>query len=656
VTEAQPLPRRALDSLTKYSSRLAQFSQMVAARVDRVRSLITVTFAVVILVLSWPITSAAPGTGLDASWVAALHVAAQRHLHFGSQLAYSFGPLGFIALPQPYFGWTSALAFVFVASLGLLACLAVVHMLRRAFPFWVALPLAYLIARPLSWIAGWDLVAVMAFIACVELLRRYGARNIPTWALVGLGLMAGLALLGKINVGITVALLTGLVALLGTTRRRPAILVFGAALVVAFLAAWLALGQSLWDIPRYTQYSIELALGYNQAMGLDFGPNADWVYFLGAVAIATVALAAYEATLDWQRLERIALVAIGLVMAFALFKTGFVRNRFTPFYVSAIAVLPVFAVRAYKGRMTLAVATLIAAVLVTSGGTLTGYVNPSPNIADAHLEIKSIVFHHSTSGADTAARMRQLYELPPEALAAIGDHTVQIEPFDAGVAYAYPELRWDPLPIFQTFSAYTSTLDEADAAALRSPTAPERILWLTPPGAALTIDGRSVLLEAPRTIVEMICRYVPIASSPSWQVLAQVPNRCGTPEPLASVTSKAGVPIAVPRESRADRLVVVHVSGIASGLGEKVQGLIFKTPAWWLRTETGVARLVPGTADGPLLLGGTGSVDYVEALNVGAPAAGVAVGTQLNGGNPARESSDTLTYDFYSIPISHAVP
>jgi hypothetical protein len=610
----------------------------------------------VLLVLSWPIQPATPAIGLDASWVAALHVAAQRHLHFGSELAYSFGPLGFIGLPEPYFGWTSAVAFVFVVGLSLLACLATVYLLRRAFPFWIALPLAYLVARPLGWIAGWDLVAVMAFVACVELLRRYGARNVPNWALVGLGLMAGLSLLGKVNVGINVALLAGLVALCSTTRRRPAILVFGGAAAAAFLAAWLVLGQSLWDIPLYTRYSIDLALGYNQAMGMSFGPSSDWIYFLGLVAIGTVALAAYEATLDWDRVERFALLAIGLVMAFALFKTGFVRNRFAPFYVSAIVVLPVFAVRVARGRMTLSVATLMAALLVTSGVTLGGYVNPSSNIANARHEIKSVVFSRSASAAETATGMRQLYGLPQEALAAIGDHSVQIEPFDAGVAYAYPELKWDPLPIFQTFSAYTGSLDEADAAALRSPNAPERILWLTPPGTDLTIDGRNALLEAPRTMVEMYCRYVPIASSPSWQVLAQVPNRCGTPQLLASVTARAGVSVAVPKEPQADRLVVVHVHGIASGWGEKIEGLVFKTPAWWLRTEAIIVRLVPGTADGPLMLGWTGSGDYVNPLRFGAPPADVAVGTQLYGGDPGRESSDVLTYDFYSIPISPAAP
>ncbi len=651
MVEANRRRRAAAAVLGSIASRLNDHAQTVARSLDRVRGLLTAASAVAILVLCWPIETVAPSIGLDPSWVAALQVAAQRHMHFGSELAYTYGPLGFIGLPQPYFGWTSAIALIFVVGLSLVACLAIVHMLRRAFPFWLALPLAYLVARSLSWIAGWDLVTVVAFVACVELLRRYGARSIPIWAVACLGLMTGLALLGKINVGITVGLLAGLVAIFATSRQRPALLVFVGAVTTAFLASWLVLGQSLWDIPAYVRYSVDITLGYNGAMGMDFGPSMAWVYMLGLVAIAAAAVAADEASAGWSRAERLVLLALGVVLAFALFKTGFVRNRFGPFFTTALVVMPVFAVPALRARMTLSVATLAVFVMLVSSGNPVSYLDPSSNIQAAREQISAAVRHGPDAAATTAAQMRSLYALPPEALAAIGDHRVHIEPFDAGVAYAYPELNWDPLPIFQPYQAYTDLLDEADASALRSPTAPERILWLTPPGQPLTIDGRSVYFEAPRTLVEMLCRYTPIASATSWQVLALGPDRCGTPELLSTVTAKAGVRVVVPTESRPGRLVVVHVRGVAGGFGERIGGLLFKTPPWWFQSDNQQYRLVPATADGPLLIGATGSVGYVQALTPGAPFTAISVGTQLNGGVAASESSDSLTYDFYSIPI-----
>lgn len=655
MTEARTPLRVAAATLRSRASGARRHAQSVGARLDRVRGLLTGVSAAAILVLAWPIVTVTPQIGLDPSWVAALHVAAQRHMHFGSELAYTYGPLGFLGLPQPYFGWTSAVSFGFVLSLDLLVCVVIVHLLRRAFPFWLALPLAYAIARPLGWMEQWNLVCLLAFVACVELLRRYGARDIPNWALVGLGLMAGLTLLGKINVGIAVALLAGVLAVLASSRRRPAILITGASGAAAFVGSWLVLGQSPWDIPQYVRYSIDIAVGYNQAMGMNFGPSMAWVYILGLVAIATVAVAADEASNEWPPVERLALLVIGLAMAFAFFKTGFVRDRFGTFFATGLAFLPVFAIRARRARMTLSVATLAVFVMVVSSGDLVSYLDPRPNIQWAREQVSTVVRHPSDASGYTAAQMRDLYALPPEALAAIGDHTVHIQPFDAGVAYAYPDLKWDPLPIFQPYTAYTDLLDEADAAYLSSPSAPERILWLTPPGQPLTIDGRSVYLEAPRTLIEMLCRYVPIASAPSWQVWTAVPDRCGTPELLASITARAGEQVYLPKESRPDRLVVVHIRGVAGGLGERVKGILFKTPAWWI--QSGQAhRLVPSTADGPLLLGITGSSDYAGALWLGPPAATIAVGTQVNGGNPVSESSDVLIYDFYSIPIQHARP
>lgn len=655
MTEAQTLVRHAAATLHSLASAVRRKAQTSGARLERVRALITWVSAATILLLCWPIETVTPQIGLDPSWVAALHVAAQRHMHFGSELAYTYGPLGFIGLPQPYFGWTSAIAFAFALGLDLMVCVVIVHLLRRAFPFWLALPLAYVIARPLGWMEQWNLVGLLAFVACVELLRRYGARNIPYWALVGLGLMAGLSLLGKINVGITVALVAGVLAFFASIQRRPAILIFGASGAAAFVGSWLVLGQNPWDIPQYVRYSIDIAVGYNQAMGMDFGPSMAWIYLLGLVVIATVAVAANEASDGWPRLERLVLLVIGLGVAFAFFKTGFVRDRFGTFFATGLAFLPVFAVRVRRARMTLSVATLAVCVMIVSSGDLASYLDPRPNIQWAREQVSTIVRHPSEAAASTAAQMRDLYALPPQALEAIGDHTVHVQPFDAGVAYAYPDLKWDPLPIFQPYDAYTDLLDEADAASLTSPTAPQRILWLTPPGQPLTIDGRSVYLEAPRTLITMLCRYVPVVSTPSWQVWTAVPDRCGTPELLSSVTARAGQQIDVPQESRPGRLVVVHIRGVASSLGERVQGLILKTPAWWL--ESGQThRLVPSTADGPLLVGATGPSDYANALWLGPPVTTISVGTQVNGGNPMSESSDILTYDFYSIPIQRALP
>ena len=50
--------------------------------------------------------------------------------------------------------------------------------------------------------------------------------------------------------------------------------------------------------------------------------------------------------------------------------------------------------------------------------------------------------------------MQETYALPPARCGALRGHTVAVEPWEAGAAWAY-ELDWQPQPVFQNYSAYT---------------------------------------------------------------------------------------------------------------------------------------------------------------------------------------------------------
>ena len=45
------------------------------------------------------------------------------------------------------------------------------------------------------------------------------------------------------------------------------------------------------------------------------------------------------------------------------------------------------------------------------------------------------------------------------------------------LSIAYPELHWDPVPVLQSYSAYTTYLDNLDASFLSSARAPQRLLY-----------------------------------------------------------------------------------------------------------------------------------------------------------------------------------
>lgn len=609
----------------------------------------TIILGASIAILCWPIETVPTRTGLDASWVAALHVAAAKRLHFGSEIVYTFGPLGFLGLPQPYYGATSAFATVAVASANLIACIGLMHLTRRSFPIWLAVPAVYVAARSLSWNAGWDLVGLLGLALAVETIRVASDHPPRKVLFAGLGVLAGVALLGKLNVGLVVATVGAITTFAIGRPRTSAILTFSATAAASLLLIWTALDQRLADLLNYAAYSLEIIGGYSSAMGIDFGVGSDWVLGLAALAVTILTLAAIEDTREWSRSSKITLVLVGAIVAFAMFKSGFVRSRFGPFFGAALVLLPLFAHRQRQTFYGVATAGLLAMFLAVTGVGALSYLDPRLAIQSAYDQASAIVWHRQQAAAATAADLRNKYALSPDLIAAIGSGTYHIHPSETAIAYAYPELRWQPLPVFQSYQAYTSNLDRLNAGALRSDDGPNRILWLTPPGQPPSIDGRIPYVEAPETAVAMICRYLPVAADPSWQVLIQVHDRCGIPERLGSISVLVGEEFRPPVERRANRLIVMRIRGIGSTPLQRVSTLVYKSPPWFLQAEGSQIRLVPSTAAGPIPIGATGSLGYREGLAPSAPSRSYVI---LSGQSPI--SADPLKIEFFSIRVMPA--
>ena len=109
-----------------------------------------------------PGTSTCPAPSLDDSWVAAVGYAAHHGWHWGRDLVFTYGPLGYL-LPNLYEGGAIAPALVFNTFLTLAFALGLLAILPRDAPWWsivlfvlVAFPAAamgraaYTLSAPLS--------------------------------------------------------------------------------------------------------------------------------------------------------------------------------------------------------------------------------------------------------------------------------------------------------------------------------------------------------------------------------------------------------------------------------------------------------------------------------------------------------------------------
>jgi hypothetical protein len=190
-----------------------------------------------------------------------------------------------------------------------------------------------------------------------------------------------------------------------------------------------------------------------------------------------------------------------------------------------------------------------------------------------------------------------------------------------------------------------------DAALLRGSDAPERILRRAAPASAPagsgppTIDHRYGWFEAPSAMLESFCRYDENAAAGAREELALTRRRCGTPEPLATVTSAAtGETVHIPIDSRPNRIVVVRVGGVKTLLDSIVSPL-FKAPEWYVTIDGAPPyRLVAPTAGDGLLLAVPDSIVRSGAFSFGPPRSTISIARRDGG-------AQQLTYTFFSIPL-----
>jgi hypothetical protein len=555
--------------------------------------------AVALGLFTFPVHQLAPAPGVDASWQAGLELAQEQGLHFGRDIVFTYGPLGFLTTTPLFVVWTGLAALAFALLLQVLLCRTLLHVMRDL-PGLAAVALAYVIAMamPLGALPEVGLTIVLAFTLAVLTDAK---ERTPRWLPAAGGSAAALLLLIKPDTGVLAFAFTAVAVGVSAPRRRRKLAELCGSFGVAFIVLWLATGNAVGDVVPWLRASAQLVSGYTAGMAYeDVGRHYEFAQ--AGLLVAVMAALVWRVAAGAPRSRQVALSLVWAIGTFALFKEGFVRHdSHSADFFFASAVVAAALARGEVTRIAAAVAAVIASLwALTAFGvessTLFHYAGRiDGNVAEAKLLVSSGARDGllSSSRAAMIANLR----MPAGVLRDLRSHTVDVEGTEQGAVWTLG-LHWRPEPVFQSYAALTPALDRINADFLVSQRAPERVLRLYP---LIGVDGRDSAFDAPNAFLALVCNYRETYANGALEVLSHATNRCGPAHRLGGVTVAAGQSVHVPRGGPRE-LVYARIE-IPQTLVDRLRELVWKPAHIPAIVLDGTAyRLLAANASGPLVI------------------------------------------------------
>jgi hypothetical protein len=463
---------------------------------------------------------------LDPSWHAALEYATAHHLQFGTQIVFTFGPLGFLST-RTSLGHLLGARIAFAFFWGALVALAATALAKRL-AGWVRYAfLAWLVVFTLS--AGLDQTAffVMAYGALLLLVDNPKQRwQAPL-------LVFAFIVLSLIKVSFLTAALGSLaLVIVCWIRQRKTLnaIVLALAASAGFIACWAALGQSPSYLAPWFRHALELASGYSGAMNLVpktpvlCAALAALVLFVGAFIAMIVR--AHGSLLTWGVLITLA------QYVFLAWKEGFTRPGdwhtfvflwFLPLGIALCLLGDLSSAHTASHRWVLEVsfAASMALCLAAANFQIPGFAWqqvtewPRRVTQNAKMIFTTLRGRAGDLYADCRDARNDRMLLLDRAKDVIGNDSVDVMNYLLLAAVAN-EMNYQPRPVIQGFVAYTPALQSLNEDYFRSAGRPHFVLL-----CQQATDGRFSTLEDSAALNYVLNNYVPVARDGHFLVLQQ---------------------------------------------------------------------------------------------------------------------------------------
>ena len=478
-----------------------------------------------------------PDAQLDLSWPYTLADATARHIPFGRDMVFTFGPLSSVYtrffLPDQRLEFTILKLILVVAF-----CFATVAITRRSMR-WATLALPLLFAN-LYFSDSFFLVAPWLIVPLATM--SWQRRRWHTASLVAFSIVLGPLLLVKGTFAIPLVVSIGAAALMASRRSWTEAAALPVAAVGSIIVAWVATGQHLSDLLFYLRRESYIAQGYTDAMSLFGDTNEIWAYLAG---VAVLLIGQFV-----PRRGPVMPALAGAVILSVAFKAGFVRHDTHAMIAASTLILLGFLLFLYRGGVGAGFGLLISLMAWCLIGAHYWPVDPK---SDWNRTTDALV-HGIVKARNEAGDLdefRRSFEEAREALAA----TAALPP-TSGIVDLYPNSQalllasnrdYYPRPVMQSYSAYTPELAFLNAAHLEGPHAPDTAFFAIEP-----LDGRYPALEDgpswPALLGQYRFRTYSQAYAQTYAVLDRAPDgAAGTIDvPVSSETYAFDEPIAIP--------------------------------------------------------------------------------------------------------------
>jgi hypothetical protein len=559
---------------------------------------------VYIFIAAFPVRMYPITTGLDPSWVIAINYFVAKHIIFGKDVVWAYGPLGFLVCPVNISS-NMIVAVIFQLSLWVIFSGLMTYLfLKKTFSL-LQLFLFAGVASAFSYFIRNDyfIAFLILFLLCLSwFFKRWYAVYI-----LALLLSVLLWFIKFSSAGLSLAAVALFILVTLFKDRRKALGAAGLAGVgipLLFVLGYLFYNPSWGDMLSYLRGAYEISAGYNVALSIT-GRNIELILAL-IVAWFYVLLMflLYKA-----KEESFYLSLVFTVPLFVVFKHGFVRQdkHAVIFFSFMLLVYGLIFLFTQSSKVIKKGIFLIMIPAVVSWFFACNYYYPPPEMLNrvtgipALKKMISVIKYTRTQEALNLDSYRNLQanKLPEYFLSKIGTKRIDIFPWE-GSYVAANDLNYAPAPMFHSYLAYRPYLDFLNARHLENPsTAPELILmeWKA-------IDGRHPLMDAPAMWLSLYKWYDVYEKNDELLLLRRrtVP-RFTYLEPMGKKEYRSKDMVEIPV---ADSPVIVKIYMNTSARG-KLTGIFFRIPEVWIalvKQDASVSpfRMVPDTLEDGLFI------------------------------------------------------